>query len=124
MFLKVEDLSSKKDAAAQGNRAHGVQRQSKRSKAWQERSGSQVKARDHGQHQQKALCRREVFPVRGDKKQYTGGHHDGAERDREHHRPAHAGRFARGLESPNPFGGWRIDKSGFHPALKLLFELL
>src|ERR1019366_8436352 len=46
MFLKVEDLSSKKDAAAQGNRAHGVQRQSKRSKAWQERSGSQGKARD------------------------------------------------------------------------------
>src|ERR1035441_7934992 len=64
MFLKVEDLSSKKDAAAQGNRAHGVQRQSKRAKAWHERAGSQVKARDHGQHQQKALCGREVFPVR------------------------------------------------------------
>ena len=113
MFLKVEDLSSQKDAAAQGNRAHGVQRQSKRSKAWHERSGGQVKARDHGQHHQKALCGREVFPVRRDKKQYTRGHHDGAERDREHHRPSHAGRFTRGLESPNAFGGLRIEKFGY-----------
>ncbi|HEX7423768.1 MAG TPA: hypothetical protein VF311_07765 [Terriglobales bacterium] len=59
-----------------------------------------------------------------DKKQYTRCHHDGAERDREHHGPPHAGRFTGGLEGPNTSGGLRIKKSGFHPSLKLLFELL
>ena len=72
MFLEVEDLAGKNDAAPKGRGAHRVQRQAQCAHSWHESPGGEVKARYHGQHQRHVLSIRHGRRRRGEPAEEVG----------------------------------------------------